>query len=114
VLPDLTGATLVRADAERSIAVGTVPWGIPCEEIDPATVDAASFAPGVTVVLQTRDAHRHPDVLALVERLARVVVVDYGWPGPWPPTAPRICAHGASLPAQAAVAELLRSRGWAG
>lgn len=112
VLPDLAGAILVRADAEQSIAAGAVPWGIPCETIDPATFDAASLAPGVPVVLQARDAHRHPDVLALVERLIRVVVVDYGWPGPWSQAAPRICAHGASLPAQAAVAELLRSRGW--
>jgi beta-N-acetylhexosaminidase len=112
VLPDLTGAILLRAESERSIAVGTVPWGIPCEAIDPATFDAASCAPVVSVVLQTRDAHRHPAVLALVERLPRVVVVDYGWPGPWPLAAPRICAHGASLPARAAVAELLQSAGW--
>jgi beta-N-acetylhexosaminidase len=114
VLPDLTGAILVRVDAERSIAVGTVPWGIPCEGVDPATFDAASLGPDAPVVLQTRDAHRDPDLLALVERLPGAVVVDYGWPGPWVPAAPRICAQGASLPAQAAVAELLRTRGWAG
>jgi beta-N-acetylhexosaminidase len=113
-LPDLTGALVVRVDEEQSIAIGEVPWGIPCEALDLAVFDAASLDPDVPVVLQTRDAHRHPDVLALVERLPGVVVVDYGWPGPWLPAAPRICAQGASLPAQAAVAELLRSRGWAG
>jgi beta-N-acetylhexosaminidase len=112
VLPDLTGAVLVRVDAERSTEVGTVPWGIPGEAVDAATFDGASFAPGVPVVLQTRDAHRHPAVLHVVDQLPRVVVVDYGWPGPWPLAAPRICAQGASLPTQAAVAELLQSRGW--
>jgi beta-N-acetylhexosaminidase len=90
VLPDLTGAVLV----------------------DAASLDAASFAPSAPVVLQARDAHRDPAVLQLVERLPAVVVVEYGWPGPWPSAAPRICAQGASLPAQAAVAELLRSSGW--
>jgi beta-N-acetylhexosaminidase len=113
-LPDLTGAILVRVDEEESIAVGAVPWGIPCEAVDVAAFDAASLGSGVPVVLQARDAHRHPGLLALVERLPEVVVVDYGWPGPWLPAAPRICAQGASLPAQAAVAELLRSRGWSG
>lgn len=112
-LPDLTGAVVVRVGEDPSIAVGAVPWGIPCEAVDPATFDPASLGADVPVVLQTRDAHRHADVLALVERLPEVVVVDYGWPGPWLPAAPRICAQGASLPAQAAVAELLQSRGWA-
>ena len=114
VLPDLTGALLVRVDADRSLAVDAVPWGIPCETVDPATFDAAQCDPGAPVVLQTRDAHRDPDVLTLVERLPGVVVVDYGWPGPWLAATPRICAQSISLPAQAAVAELLRSRGWAG
>lgn len=112
VLPDLAGAFLVRVEAERSIAVGAVPWGLPGVAVDPATFDAASLPPGVCVVLQTRDAHRDPAVLAVVERLPRVVVVDYGWPGPWPPAVPRICAQGDSLPARAAVGELLRSSGW--
>lgn len=114
VLPDLTGAVLVRVDEDQSIPVGAVPWGIPCETVDVTAFDAGSLRPDVPVVLQTRDAHRHPDLLALVQRLPRAVVVDYGWAGPWLPAAPRICAQGSSLPAQAAVAELLRSRGWAG
>jgi len=113
-LPDLTGAVLVRVDEDQSLAVGAVPWGIPCEAVDVAAFDATSLAPDVPVVVQARDAHRDPDLLALVERLPEVVVVDYGWPGPWLPAAPRICAQSASLPAQAAVAELLRSRGWTG
>ena len=114
VLPDLTGAVLVRAEAEEPTGVGTAPWTIQGEAVDAASVDAASFAPGAPVVLQARDAHRDPAVLHLVERLPRVVVVEYGWPGPWPLAAPRICAQGASLPAQAAVGELLQSRGWQG
>jgi beta-N-acetylhexosaminidase len=107
-LPDLTDALLARVEPEGPTGIGTVPWGIPCE-----AVPATSFAPNVPVILQTRDAHRHPAVLELIEQLPRpVVVVDYGWPGPWPLPAPRISTHGASLPAQAAVAELLQSRGW--
>lgn len=103
---------LARVEERRSNAVGTVPWAIPCEAIDPATFEPAADGHGRAVVLQTRDAHRDAAVLALVERLERVVVVEYGWPGPWPVDAPRICAHGASLPARAAVAELLRASGW--
>lgn len=112
VLPRLTGAVLAHVDAEWSAGVGKAPWAIPSQAVDAATFDVASFPPETPIVLQARDAHRHPALLHLVERLPHAVVVDYGWPGPWPLPVPRICTNGASLPAQAAVAELLRSRGW--
>lgn len=111
-LHDLTGAVVVRTQEDQPSGIGVEPWGLPGMTIDPTTFDVASLPPGACVVLQTRDAHRHPVVLEFVERLQRVVVVDYGWPGPWPHAAPRICTHGDSLPTRAAVAELLETRGW--
>lgn len=43
-----------------------------------------------------------------------MVVVDYGWPGPFDLPAARIVTHGGSLPAYAAVEALLREHGWSG
>jgi beta-N-acetylhexosaminidase len=109
-LPDLTDAVLVRVESGPSSAVGAVPWGMPGKSIDPATYDGE---PGRPVVLQAQDAHRHPDVLALVERLADrlegIVVVEFGWAGPWPLAVPRVSAQGTSLPAREAIRELLET-----
>jgi beta-N-acetylhexosaminidase len=109
VLPDLTGALMARVETTPSMAVGFVPWASPSVPVDPA-----AFVTDQPVVLQVRDAHRHHDVLALVDRLPRVVVVEYGWPGPWTSAAPRVCTHGSSLPSRAAVVELLETKGWTG
>jgi beta-N-acetylhexosaminidase len=115
-LPRLTGARLVRVDSEPSIAVGPVPWGLPTDLAvhpdDPAAVnrllDAAS-----PLVLQVRDAHRHPGTLGLVERIAPAAVIEWGWPGPWPGAGvPRIRTHGTSMPMYAAVRQLLAEKGW--
>ena len=117
-LPALTGAVLVRADSPPTIAVGDVPWGLPTPHaVDPADPDAVpalrAHLGDAPVVLQVRDAHRRPEVGRLVDLLGPGdVVVELGWPGPWTPPAPRISAYGASLPVVAAVADLLRSRGW--
>jgi beta-N-acetylhexosaminidase len=113
-LPDLAGATVVQLTTPASIAVGDVPWGLA------ATVVLSSDAGGVPgdgpVVVQVRDAHRHPEVLRLVRRETdrgrAVVVVDWGWPGPYDGPAPRLCTHGSSRPAVAAVTEVLRTAGW--
>ncbi len=112
-LPDLTGALLVAVDTEPNVAVGVVPWGLPA---DPAT-DVATLlarAAGRPVVVQARDAHRHPATLALVGGLADrvpVVLVEWGWPGPVD-VHTRVVTHGSSRPAVRAVEELLRHRGW--
>jgi beta-N-acetylhexosaminidase len=117
-LPSLAGALVVLADAAPTIAVGDVPWGLPTPHVvDPADPGAvptlAALRDRAPVVLQVRDAHRRPEVGRLVDLLGpRDLVVELGWPGPWAGPAPRISGYGASLPVVAAVADLLRSRGW--
>jgi beta-N-acetylhexosaminidase len=108
-LPDLTGALVARIDTPPSIAVGEVPWGLPAEVVG---VDAL-LGTHRPVVLQVRDAHRHRDVMALVDRLGpSALVVEYGWPGPWASACARVCTFGASVPAREAVAALLLEKGW--
>jgi beta-N-acetylhexosaminidase len=90
-----------------------VPWGL---EPD-VSVAPGGVVPGDgPVVVQVRDAHRRPDVGALLERVAAAgrpaVVVEWGWPGPSDGRLPRICARGYSRPGAAAVSELLRKAGW--
>jgi beta-N-acetylhexosaminidase len=117
-LPDLTGARLVRIESVPSIAVGPVPWGLPTDlSVDPADPAAADrlLDLGRPLVLQVRDAHRSAPTGALLDKVtsATALVVEWGWPGPANPTAPRICTHGISRPAYAAVFEVLASAGWA-
>ena len=114
VLPDLHGARVVTALTAANIAVGEVPWGLPSDhEITPDSDPPTGSGP---IVLQVRDAHRRPEVRSLVERVAadgrRVVLLEWGWPGPHDGVAPRICARGYSRPGAAAVVEVLREAGW--
>jgi beta-N-acetylhexosaminidase len=116
-LPDLTGARLVRVESVPSIAVGPVPWGLPTDlSVDPADSGAADrlLALARPLVVQVRDAHRSAPTGALLDKLASAtaLVVEWGWPGPAGSTAPRICTHGVSRPAYAAVFEVLASAGW--
>jgi beta-N-acetylhexosaminidase len=109
VIPDLSGALVARIDTAPSIAVGEVPWGLPADVVDPDSLVGTDRP----VVLQVRDAHRHPHVMALIDRLGpAALVVEYGWPAPWTARAARLCTFGASVPAREAVAEVLRERGW--
>ncbi len=114
-LPDLRGAAVVSIATRANIAVGDAAWGLPADEcLDPSGRDRRLAGAGPLVV-QVRDAHRRPEVGALVGDLAAtrpVVVVEWGWPGPYDDRAPRICTRGSSLPAVAAVRELLASAGW--
>ena len=114
-LPDLRGAAVVSIATRANIAVGDAAWGLPADEcLDPSGPDRRLAGAGPLVV-QVRDAHRRPEVGALVGDLAAtrpVVVVEWGWPGPYDDRAPRICTRGSSLPAVAAVRELLASAGW--
>jgi beta-N-acetylhexosaminidase len=114
-LPDLTGAAVVSVATTANIAVGDVAWGLgPDVTVDP---DAPDGVPdGVPLVVQVRDAHRRPEVLALLDRLSgdgrTVVVVEWGWPGPYDGGLARICTRGSSAPGVAAVVEVLREAGW--
>ena len=73
-------------------------------------------ATGPPLVVQVRDAHRRPEVRALLAALEEsdrsVVVVEWGWPGPRVGGLPRICTHGCSAPGADAVRALLRAAGW--
>ena len=115
VLPDLSGAAVVSVTGRANIAIGEAVWGLPADgRVDPGPAPDLPDGHGPLVV-QVRDAHRHADVGALLEMLesARsVVVVEWGWPGPYDGTSARICTRGSSLPAVAAVRDLLRSAGW--
>jgi beta-N-acetylhexosaminidase len=114
VLPDLRGAAVVSITSPANIAVGDAVWGLPADvSLDPAAPELPSGTD--PLVVQVRDAHRHPELGALLRTLeaqCRVVLVEWGWPGPYAGTSPRICTHGSSLPAVAAVSDLLRSAGW--
>jgi beta-N-acetylhexosaminidase len=104
-LPDLRGAELVSVATAASIAVGDVPWGLAPDRVVSLGEPVAGDRP---VVLQVRDAHRHPDI----DLAGAAVVVEWGWPGPYGGAAPRICTRGCSRPGAAVVDELLRKAGW--
>jgi beta-N-acetylhexosaminidase len=114
-LPDLRGATVVSVETVANIAVGAAAWGLPPDDrVDPADGTSVPGGDG-PVVLQVRDAHRRHEVGALIratEVERTVVVVEWGWPGPYDARSPRICTHGSSAPTVAAVRELLRMAGW--
>ena len=116
-LPDLRGAAVVSVATRANIAIGDAAWGLPADDcLDPTEPDRRLAGDGPLVV-QVRDAHRRPEVGALVADLAAtrpVVVVEWGWPGPYDDRTPRICTRGSSRPAVAAVREVLASAGWDG
>ena len=110
-LPSLAGAAVVRVDSPATIAVGDVPWGLP---VDAPYDDPYGDLPDGPLVVQVRDAHRQPDVVAALQRVAgrQAVVVEWGWPGDSSVELPRICARGWSQPGRDAVVEVLRAAGW--
>jgi beta-N-acetylhexosaminidase len=112
-LPDLSGAVVVSVETTANIAVGEVAWGI---EPDVRVLPGDGVPGRGAVVVQVRDAHRRPEVLALlgdVEAGGRpAVVVEWGWPGPYDGGLARICTRGSSGPGVAAVVEVLREAGW--
>lgn len=103
-LPDLRGAEIVSVATTANIAVGEVPWGLDPDRFVRPGEPLGGDRP---VVLQVRDAHRHPEVA-----VGAAVVVEWGWPGPYAGDTPRICTRGSSRPGVAAVTELLRKAGW--
>jgi beta-N-acetylhexosaminidase len=53
-------------------------------------------------------------VSRLRDRGRPVVLVEWGWPGPYDGPAPRLCTHGFSRPMLTATIEVLRAAGWNG
>jgi beta-N-acetylhexosaminidase len=110
-LPDLTGARVVSVSTPANIAVGEVPWGL-SPDVMVAPNDAVPDGP---LVVQVRDAHRRPDVLAFLAAVTGpALVVEWGWPGPYDGPLPRILTRGYSRPGAAAVRALLGTAGWRG
>jgi beta-N-acetylhexosaminidase len=113
-LPDLAGAPVVSIATEANIAVGDVPWGLGADVVV-RPGERAPYAAGPAIV-QVRDAHRRPEVGAMLDRLVRAgatpVVIEWGWPGPRHGEFARICTRGYSRPGAEAVTELLRKAGW--
>ncbi|MEJ2859389.1 MULTISPECIES: glycoside hydrolase family 3 protein [unclassified Saccharothrix] len=116
----LSGAPLVLdLPVEPSIAVGDVPWGlgpylaelVPGTEVSSARTadEVAAEADGRTIVVVTREAHRHPWardlVLSLVSIGLDLVHVETGVPGPDLGTAARVNTHGGSRVCLRAAAE---------
>jgi beta-N-acetylhexosaminidase len=114
-LPDLRGALVVSVETEPNIAVGPVPWGLPADvSISQDGVIPSGDGP---LLVQVREAHRHPAVLSLLEALAdrTVVLLEWGWPGELGgrlADVPRVVPFGSSLPSVAVVAEVLHAAGW--
>ena len=111
-LPDLAGARVTSIGTPANIAVGEVPWGIRPDVVVPA----GATLPAGPLVVQVRDAHRHPQVGAMLAAAGGpVVVVEWGWPGPrtgWQERGhARICTRGSSQPMVAVVEEILRGAG---
>ncbi len=112
-LPHLRGARIVSVATEANIAVGVGRWGLSPDVV----VSAGDALPAGPVVVQVRDAHRRPEVAAMLAAArGPVLVVEWGWPGPrtgWE-QAPhaRVCTRGSSRPAITAVEELVEKAGW--
>ncbi len=111
-LPPLVGARVVRVDSAGTIAIGAAPWGLPADHV---VAPGATDLPEGPLVLQVRDAHRQPDVLATLAAAAPgSVVVEWGWPGRRADDLPTVAARGWSQPGAVAVADVLRGAGWGG
>ena len=123
-LPDLRGARVVSVETDANIAVGPGRWGVEPQ----LRVAPGQDLPAGPLVVQVRDAHRRPDVAAVLDGLAGrghpALVVEWGWPGPragWEAAGPagptgasvaRICTRGNSRPAIEAVEMMIGEAGW--
>ena len=108
---------------DPSIAVGDVPWGLgpylqrgaPGPEViasrDVSADEVANRGVDRTIVVVTRDAHRHTSARQLVTNLTNlgldVVHVETGVPGPDLGSVARIDTHGGSRVSLRAAAELI-------
>jgi beta-N-acetylhexosaminidase len=97
-------------DSAGTIAIGAAPWGLPADHV---VAPGSTELPDGPLVLQVRDAHRQPDVLAtLAAALGGSAVVEWGWPGRRTDDLPTVDARGWSQPGAVAVRAVLREAGW--
>jgi beta-N-acetylhexosaminidase len=122
-LVPLSSPTLVLRCAERAnIAVGTIPWGLvpalpgwtrPTEQIlhEGDVPPAGAIREAGSVLVVTRDRHRHPwmsELLAAVRAVrADAVLVEMGISGVPASDAPAVASYGATAANAAAVVRML-------
>jgi beta-N-acetylhexosaminidase len=96
----------VSADSYREVSTGTAPGGVPA-----LLAGLLAEATGRTLIIVTRDAHRHPvaaDVAAsLLAARPDAVLVEMGIPAWRPATGAYVASYGASRSSGQAVAEVL-------
>ncbi len=117
-----TPALVLRCDSAPNIAAGAVPWGpaaiLRAAEIvlrDGDGLPAADIRSAGSVLVVTRDRHRHPWMAAALADIRALrsdaVLVEMGITGIDEEDAPAIASFGASLTNSRAVAELLGAEG---
>ncbi|MTD13310.1 glycoside hydrolase family 3 protein [Nakamurella sp. YIM 132087] len=128
-LPGAGGTLVLRCQPQRNIAVGRVPWGPARPEaglpgpvtehlvLPGAALPATEIAAARSVLLITRDRHRHPFMDETATALRRLrpdaVLVEMGTAAP--DSAPAIASAGATLAnSRAVVRALLRVRAGTG
>lgn len=135
-LPEWTSPVLVVRCVDRpNVAVGDIPWGptavaetggsgdpaeaatwseLVVSPTSPALSEERVLAAG-TVLLVTRDRHRHPWMQVLVSRLRSVradtILLEMGNGGVHPSDAPAVASFGATMANSLAVLGVLRSIG---
>jgi beta-N-acetylhexosaminidase len=111
ILPSLKEAQVVRVDTEPTGVLESSPWGLAAELV---VAPGETSLPGGPLIIQVRDAHRHPQVLkTLAAAPPDCVVVEWGWPAPRATDSlATINAHGWSQPGAIEVAGLLEAAGW--
>ena len=131
---NLADSVIIQLEPSATIAVGEVPWGLapttpgvqtvrmtdaglvwttPPASHDDVAAAIATRAAGRSIVVVSRDTHRHAWARDFVEGLVRrhpgVVLVEMGWPAPWRPAglAAYVATYGASRANAGAVAQVL-------
>ena len=125
VPPLLPGVVVIRCEAGRNFAIGSVPWGPmtaipgdlgPVEYVltPTASVDPDVLASASQVLVVTSDRHRYPWMSAVVDtvrgRRADAVLIEMGTTGIEAADAPAIASFGSGLANTQAVVDVLTGK----